>query len=208
MLAKFVLALRHEHKLVAAMSSGGEPSYIRGPKALLDFITFIFAIAMLRSWEMDNGGDEDDFQEWEDASRVGFGSVMAKLWDVFLTMLYETILLVMLTTVPHYFLSEAMHQREAARTLHVMWEERLQYVGVRRVDVRSTRCVVDVRRALHSAAAAQRVAVRCIALAAKPGWVVTEGFDPQAVVDSLSEYIGLLSARYKALDGDEAEQVE
>ena len=116
----FVVALKRQHKLVAALTSGGDPSYLRGPQTLLDFITFAFAIALLRSWEVHRGGDEDDFQAWRDASGEGFGAFCGQLRDVLVEMVSETLILFWLTSIPHYFLYESMSQREAAERLQVL----------------------------------------------------------------------------------------
>ena len=44
-------AMAHEHKLIAMFTNTAEPSFVRAPVALLDLITFLFAIALLEVQE-------------------------------------------------------------------------------------------------------------------------------------------------------------
>lgn len=53
-MALYFEAMAHGHKLIAMFTNTAEPSFIRAPVALLDLITFLFAIALLEVQEQPN----------------------------------------------------------------------------------------------------------------------------------------------------------
>jgi hypothetical protein len=148
------------------------PHPFTGPLLLLDSLTFLFAIVLLRSWRYSDE-EEDIYAEWKQASRDG--GLFHVFCDSILRTFVETLLLCCVAYFPQFILYRAIQMHESRRSLFVLWEEQLASSGLPRVDTHRTTSVVGIRRALHCATAASRVLGRHYEAKRRSGLRATAG---------------------------------
>jgi hypothetical protein len=206
----YVEALASEHKLIAAFTNA-EPSFTRAPVALLDLVTFLFAIAVMEvralAWAKSppsgllttpppcvaltqNTGEYNtklEYLQWAKACAQGIftHSCTMQLRGDFLSSLQETIILAAVASFPRAIIGSSLETREANRQLNKTWEEKLEIDGLVCINPSTTHSSVDVRRAQFSAEAAFRVVHRLNSSAEDE--------------ELLGDYVEKLSRRHKKL---------